>query len=382
MVTKIHNYAETLADDPPNRRRDGLSKLYFLSRSKWDLIQSIAVNEILHDGLVEPLVFNPFPIDILIHQILSLLKEQNGLTIQSITYEISKNAVFKNVSDNELKILLNHLEEQDLIQYSNREYIIGFEGERLINRKDFYAIFETKEDYSVIFKNKVIGSLPLNMQIRPDSNIFLAAKIWSIVEVDIKSKKIFVIKAQDGRKPKFDGEGLGRNAMIEDKMFELITTNYAPNNLEESSKDGLNEIRQEFSIFNIRLPKIERPVYIDGESIKFYPFAGNAVNLTLIALYQSLINQDAQWDYDGVAIEMKSTEKEIRQINEYIVSNPSNIDELLSLIISEKSENINTSKWSRYLPLSLKRKLLKQTYYDLDGTIDFIKNIELMAFYA
>lgn len=358
-------------------RRNGVSNLMFLSRSKWDLVQSIAINEILHEGIVEPLIFNSYPVDILIHQLLSIIKECNGLSYASIIKAISKNDVFKNIPNNEIESLLKYLIENELLQYSNREYIIGFEGERLINRKDFYAIFETKEDYSVIYKNRVIGSLPLTVQIRPDSNIFLAAKIWSITEVDLKSKKIYVVKAQDGRKPKFEGEGLGRNAMIEMKMLELITSNYKPNDLDDSALVGLKEIRQHFSGYNIVNATIERPLYIDDDVSKFYPFAGSAVNNTLLVLYQKLIDEKINWDSESVAFEMRQSLKELSNTNKFITSNPEKIDRILSNVISELSDTLNTSKWSKYLPIKLKCKLLKQTLFDLESTLQFLNKVSI-----
>lgn len=361
-------------------RRDGKSKLKFLTRSKWDLVQSIAINELLYQSIIEPLEFNNFPVDILIHQILSTLKEKNGLSKELLEKCIKTNHVFRNINNIEYCSLLSHLEKLELIQYSNREYIIGYEGERLINRKEFYAIFETTEDFSVVHKNKVIGSLPFTIQIRPESNIYLAAKIWSITEVDFKQKKIFVKRAQDGRKPKFDGKGLGRNKLIEDKMIEIVTSEYIPNDLEESSIEGLKEMRKDFSIFEISNSEKERPVVVDGDGLSVFPFGGDIINQTLFVIYSSFLDDTIEWDNDKVALCINTDFKTFISTNERILESSTVLGEKLKEVIIEKLDSYNTSKWSKYLPPELKYKLLLISFFDIEATLNYLEAVRFISY--
>jgi ATP-dependent Lhr-like helicase len=87
------------------------------------------------------------------------------------------------------------------------EVIIGVEGEKVVNSRDFYSVFKTEENFKVVNAGNTIGEIPFSPQIIEDENILLSAKIWKIKFVDHKAKKIEVIPTKDGKKPMFFGGG-------------------------------------------------------------------------------------------------------------------------------------------------------------------------------
>ena len=92
-----------------------------------------------------------------------------------------------------LKKFLITLLKIDFLEKLQQEVIIGVEGEKVVNSRDFYSVFKTEENFKVVNAGNTIGEIPFSPQIVEDENILLAAKIWKIKFVDFKSKKIEVI---------------------------------------------------------------------------------------------------------------------------------------------------------------------------------------------
>jgi len=106
--------------------------------------------------------------------------------------------VFKDITSEEFDDIIGHLIETDMLERLGQEVIIGLEGERIVNSRGFYSVFATEIHFKVLHEGKSIGDLPSSSPITIEDNILLAAKIWKVVDIDFRSRKIFVKPTNDG----------------------------------------------------------------------------------------------------------------------------------------------------------------------------------------
>jgi ATP-dependent Lhr-like helicase len=181
-------------------RKTQKSKLTVYSLDQWQLLQNLACYELLKEGFLEPNQ-EIKRYDILVQQVLSILKQTSGIERGELISKLSKNWAFREITQNEIQKIIDHLIKLEIIEDLQRELILGIQSQYLVTSKDFYAIFEAKKGFQVINNGKTIGELdPPAFGKGGDyigENVFLSAQIWNIVDVDDKKRKFFVERARD-----------------------------------------------------------------------------------------------------------------------------------------------------------------------------------------
>ncbi|RPJ72311.1 MAG: DEAD/DEAH box helicase, partial [Alphaproteobacteria bacterium] len=105
-----------------------------------ELIQAIALIELMKDKWVEPSDKHIEDYSTLIQQILSLIVERGGIDTKEMYRLLCTKNTFGNIPIERFIQLLRDLGANDLIeQTENGEIILGLSGERLTSRYDFYA---------------------------------------------------------------------------------------------------------------------------------------------------------------------------------------------------------------------------------------------------
>lgn len=355
-------------------RKTGESNLLLYATNEWSLLQSIACIELYKDGFIEPLRDITFAYDVLLQQILSIVKEHTGITVSILKQVLRKDVAFKAISDSKINDLLKFLLEQEIIEKIQDELIIGIEGEKIVNSRDFYSLFDSEDNYVVEFKGSRVGELPLSPQLIPNENVFLAAKIWKIQEINSESKRIYVIPAKDGKKPKFFGYGGEIHNRVREKMFEIIRGVQSFTYLDSSAIECLQVLRKKFSILNEK-PGIYRPIFIKGDKSLWYTFTGTRINRTLDLLFKmkghtNILFTDSETSFtttdnlEQVVLEARNTD--YNQINEYLMS-----------VLDQPENTIPLGKFTKLLPLEIQADYLIKNYYDIDDTNKFIQMVQL-----
>lgn len=88
---------------------------------------------------------------------------------------------------------------------------------------------------------------------------FTPARIWKITFIDQKAKKIGVIPAKDGKKPKFFGGGGAICQRIRKKMLQIIYSKDNYEFLDPLGREEIDALRKDFSVFDIKNLHAERP---------------------------------------------------------------------------------------------------------------------------
>lgn len=357
------------------RREGRASNLYLYSTDKWSLLQSLACWLLYTEKYIEPIEVIEKPYDVLLHQILSVIKGSSGLYLTELLRKIAQNPTFSLIPEGEVKNIIDHLLQIDFLEKSGNEYIIGVEGEKMVNTKDFYSLFHTPTFFKVSSQGVKIGELPLTSQVREDENVYLSAKIWKIKYIDFEFKKIEVIPAKDGKKPLFFGDAADTSHLIRKKMLEIIFSEENYEFLDQAGQDILQDLRAEFSIFGIHDVETQRPVLNSNDNLFFYSFAGSQINKTICLLLDQI---GIEYTHDDSSSVFKILHPESDPMEKLKTTelNGDQINEILTKQLEINPGLINISKWGAYLPMELQVELLKNKLYDFENCFCFLNHTE------
>jgi ATP-dependent helicase Lhr and Lhr-like helicase len=358
------------------RREGKASNLFLYATDKWSLLQSVACWLLHEESYIEPISVKKKPYDVLVHQILSIVKGNSGILPSQLLQEIINNAAFCNIETVEIEEITNYLVAIDFLEKIGQELIIGVEGEKVVNNKDFYSLFKTETFLRVINRGINIGELPLTPQIQIDENVFLSAKIWKIIDVDLKSKKIEVMPANDGKKPLFFGNASDTAHKIRQKMFEILFTDKQYDFLDKTNLEILKEQRKYFSVFEVNNINIDRPLKSDNNTFTFYSFAGSKINKSLHFILKTMGIESVLID-DESSFRMAENDKQ-RFISALENLNTIDFSPALMELLRESPAVLEFSKWAAYLPSKYQIEILKENYFDFEGCNNFLQNLNFI----
>lgn len=345
------------------RREGEKSVLHLYATSDWDLLQSLACWLLYKEGFIEPPVVNDKPYDLLLHQVLSIAKGHSGIRIIELYKQIRENYAFNGIEQNEILEIISHLIDIDFLEKLHDEVIIGIEGEKIVNSREFYSVFKTEENFKVVNAGNTIGDMPFSPQIRKDENILLAARIWKITDVDFETKKIHVVKANDGRKPKFFGGGGNVHPRIRQKMMDILFSTEVFPELNAECVAEISRMRKDFSVFAISDTLTERPFMVEDQKVTLFTFTGSQANRTIYFLLQ-LAGVKTIFDDQSSSFEINMSKEEFLKCWENLKVPMEQIDNHVAAFVRENSAALGFSKWGGWLPDGLKIQLCKNHQFD------------------
>ncbi|EMY70165.1 DEAD/DEAH box helicase [Leptospira vanthielii] len=359
-------------------RKDGQSSNLFLyATNDWSLLQSLACWALYKENFIEPPQINEKPYDILLHQALSIAKGKSGINISELTNQLKGNFAFKQIEQMEIEEILHHLIKINFLEKLRHEVIIGIEGEKIVNSRDFYSVFKVEENFKVLSVGNSIGEIPFSPQVQEDENILLAAKIWKIIFIDHSAKKIEVRPANDGKKPMFFGSEVLTHNRIREKMFEILYSDVEYTFLDQQSLDEIKNLRNFFASFKIQNLKAEKPLLIANNSLTLYTFTGTKINRTIQFLLD-IAGFKNQLEYNNCSFEIKASKEVIQSKWNSLVTPILNIDKHIFSLLQSNPSILDFSKWGSFLPDHFKVMLIKNRYFDFKETEEFLTRTTLI----
>ncbi|GAA4443326.1 DEAD/DEAH box helicase [Pontibacter saemangeumensis] len=357
------------------RREGEKSQLLLYATDKWSLLQSLACWLLYQEGYIEPVRTAVKPYDILLHQALSTVKGASGCMREELTRRLMDNHAFTEITETEIHEIIQELVQHEWLEVLHRELIIGVEGERAVNTREFYSVFKTEPSFKVVNAGKAIGQIPLTEQVREDENILLAARIWKIKYVDLKAKKIEVTPASDGKKPIFFGGGGTVDARVRQKMLQILFADTAYSELDEPSQEAIAELRKDFAVFPLSDHSTERPVLEKELQTTFYTFASTKVNRSLAFLLDCL---DLGYDYDehSSSFTLSVSPTLLADLFEQLVLFIDDVDFHLEQAVQQNESLLDFSKWGAMLPVKFKGEILKERYYDFGEARKLLSSVK------
>ncbi|OGX86775.1 DEAD/DEAH box helicase [Hymenobacter lapidarius] len=377
QVDAAHSIASLIQRVGRSGRRAGeQSELLLYATKPWSLLQSLACWLLYREGFVEPLRTATKPYDLVLHQALSITKQLSGCSEADLVARLQANAAFATITADEIAEILAELVRIDWLERLPRELIIGVAGEFTVNSRDFYSVFQTELAFKVQHAGKTIGEIPLTPQVRENENLLLAAKIWKIKYIDVPTKKIEVIPAHDGKRPIFLGGGGVVDARVREKMLQLLRTASTHPELDQPSQQELRELRQEFAAFGFTDDPNDRPVLVKEEKLVLYTFTSTKINRSL-AFLLNVLDVPVPYDYDEPTSSFTLTLPPARlpELLEQLRLYAQDVEVHLVAAIQENPGLLDFAKWGASLPTYYQSEVLKERYFDFEGTATFLQNL-------
>ncbi len=335
----------------------------------WDFIRTIAIIELYtKDHWMEPIYPHNHAYNLLYHQTMSHLKSSGEISAAGLAQTILSLGCFKHISQEDYKCLLSYLIDTEHLQRTERGgLIIGREGEKIVNSHHFLTVFLAPEYLLVKDENRTIGTVD---KVYPVGIRFaLAGLTWETVDVNIKSKVIFVkrvpgISVVDWDMD-FDAE---LHTTLVRKIRGILQTDMQYPYLSERCRERLIEIqyiaRNSGILDNLIMP-------LSDTKYAVFPWVGTRQLLTLhYALLKRKIKNKLPWmSCIYLEVNFKGTSDELKNIIHDILSTDLNLYDL------PLPDNIQIrGKYNEFIPQHLLRKQFVEDYLDFEGLKD---NIEI-----
>ncbi|MGI4739931.1 MAG: DEAD/DEAH box helicase [Janthinobacterium lividum] len=361
-------------------RRDGAaSQLLLYATNPWSLLQSLACWQLYQEGFVEPLRQARQPYDLLLHQALSIVKERGGLARPALLRALTSNAAFAEITAAAADEILTELIRLNWLELLGQELIIGVEGEFTVNSREFYSVFKSEPAFKVVHAAKTVGEIPYSPQVQDGENLFLAARTWKIQFVDLGARRIEVVPAHDGKKPLFFGGAGTVHPRIRQQMLLLLASDGPHPELNAPSREALRQLRQEFASAGLpATPTHERPVVVKDSYLVLYTFSGTRINRSLVFLLRALDVEFIANEADS-SFQLALKPSLLPALFEQLRLFAEDIDFHLQTAVAENPMLLDFAKWSTALPLPYQCEILKERYFDFEGTKDFLRDTVLVT---
>ncbi len=378
QIDATHSIASLIQRVGRSGRMDGeSSNLFLYATNQWSLLQSIACWLLYKEGFIEPPEKNEKPYDILVHQALSITKGHSGILLTELIKQLKENSAFNSIEKSEIEEILQYLIEIDFLEKIQHEVIIGVDGEKVVNSREFYSVFKIEENFKVVNAGNSIGEIPFSPQIIEDENILLSAKIWKIKFVDHKSKKIEVIPARDGKKPMFFGGSGVVHQKIREKMFEVLYSKTEFDFLDKASFDEVEIMRKDFAVFEIKDLQFERPILAADKHLQLFTFTGTRINRA-IQMLLNIAGIKNTLDDRSSSFEIEVTKQELISKLNYLSFSLTDIDTHISTLLETNPTLLDFSKWGEFLPYKYKIELVNNRYFDVHEAMGLLRSLKLV----
>ena len=338
---------------------DSEGALYHL---RANLVQNIAVMELLRDRIYENPVVNKTHLSTLIQQVLSLVASYNCFYPKEGWEILCYRGAFKNITPHIFVDLLKCLGEQGIIsQLNTGQIIVGKEGEKLLRRMDFYTAFVAPVDYNVINSedSKSVGMIQAIPQV--NQALLLAGKRWIVERVDENGRNIYVTRIKTGGAISFASEVPEVDEIITRKMRDIYLSDEKYLYVDAISESHL-ELQKAREFF--RKSKLDMNCF-SGNTL--FTWAGAKVNRTIALMCKLRLHYCP--DYNHIIIG-GIVPKDIDRILSYPKPKGEDLAALVSRSFKEKQ------KYDKYLSDDLMNFEYANTWLDVDKAWDELKKLK------
>ncbi len=328
-----------------------------------DTIQAIAMIELMFKRWNEPPNTKRLHLSTLMHQILALICQHGGITAQQAWALLIESKIFPNVDKPLFIQLLKRMGDSEvklLEQASDGTLLLGAEGERITASFDFYAVFETPEEYRVMHGGRELGRLPMVLPYQEGNLLIFGGRYWRVLQVDLSHREILVEKGKGGIPPKFGGEGGPQSDIVVAEMRRIYEDIAIPRYLDKNAIDLLHQARRTFTQYELA----SRYVIQREDSFLLFPWLGSAGQRTLqLALMTQGLNANSQ----STAISVEKCEKhELKKALAKIADSGAINAEELAKFLPEKI----IDKFDHFLDPDLQTRNFASVSLDTSKTIE------------
>ncbi len=328
----------------------------------WEFLRTIAIIELyIRDHWIEPIPPKHHAYNLLYHQTMSCLKSNGEMSPAGLAQAVLSLEPFRYISQVDYRYLLRHLLEiQQLERTENGGLLIGREGEKVVNSYKFLTVFLAPEYFLVKDGNRAIGTVdkPYPVGVR----FALAGMSWETVDINVKSKVIFVKRVRGISVVDWDVDfDVELHTVLVRKIRSVLESDDSYLYLSERCRERLSEIRYIARNSGI----LHQPVTpLSDKKYAVFPWVGTRQLFSLhYALLQRKIRSRLLWrSCIYLEVVFGGSGEELENIIKDIVRSDPDPD---TLPLPDKIQV--RGKYNEFVPAELLRKQFVEDYLDFEG---------------
>lgn len=246
-------------------------------------ILAVAAIRLLLARFIEPPGGGRFLASALLHQILSVIAERGGARADALFRALCGPGPFGAVSPALFTRMLRAMGPSGarlVEQAPDGLLMLGEAGEKLVGSRDFYALFESGDEWRLVTAGRPLGTIPLHNPVAADTLLVFAGRRWIVRAVDERAHVIDVAPHQGGRIPSFErGTAEPIHDRLAAEMLEVYRDSAVPNWLDAGAAEFLGQGRAAFR----RLGDDRVRIIANGQQTHLLTWRGTRVNGLLAA---------------------------------------------------------------------------------------------------
>ncbi|RAH95950.1 DEAD/DEAH box helicase [Acuticoccus sediminis] len=322
-----------------------------LDRIRPEVVRAVAAVRLLVAKFVEPPGTSPALATVALHQTLSIIVERGGERADRIYATLCGSGPLSAITAKDFGVLLRGMASPQvrlIEQAPDGTIMLGEMGERLTSGRDFYAIFDSDQEWRLVASGRPLGTIPLSNVVSIGSLLGFAGRRWRVESVDDAAHVLDVAPHPSGRLPKFDRLSVeGIHDRLATEMRTVWMASDAPAYLDQVAAEFLREGRAAFRELSLETKRIV-PAASDTHVLLW---RGAAFSSTFAVALTSAGLECEVHDF-GVTIADTSPVEAAAILGQMAAAPPPNADDL-----SEFVGNLKTAKFDEYVPDSLLRAL-------------------------
>lgn len=363
-------------------RREGKVAHYeFIAVNKEALLKSIALVELARKKWVESVHFPFHSYHVLIQQVFSSVKENNGASQHQLLQLLKYRFNFSAIQEKEFIQFLDELVSNDCLELVDGTYFLSDKLDEQFSRRnymDICSVFETTKEFIVKYQNRDIGTLDpwfVNIYYKETEPFvfILNGLVWKVAEIDFNRFIMHVKEADKGTIPIWLGSGQKVSFEIAQQILKILSGYENYPYLDQNAKNKLKEYRTDFQYFGMKPGNIVIEEEPKGYTI--YTFAGDVINYTIATFLKEYTGTEIKSDYQKINIKIK----------DYPYNNlESNIEKVKNMATRESLEilkkfvgDIKLAKFQKYLPKFAEEQYLVEQLFDTKKMKEYLCNVEI-----
>jgi ATP-dependent Lhr-like helicase len=319
-----------------------------LVRLRLGTVRAVAAVRLLVAGFVEPPAADASLLTVALHQTLSIITERGGARADRLFGLLCQPGQFGAIGQRDFVDLLRcaATDEAALVEQArDGTLMLGLKGERLVQGRDFYAVFESDEEWRLVAGGASLGTLPIVNVLGVGSIVGFAGRRWRVVAVDDVGKVLQVVPHRAGRVPIFDrlsSEPIHDRLVAE--MREVYLDADVPPYLDPAARDLLQEGREAFASLGLA----ESRSLASGHDCQIFLWRGTMVN-SIVAVILTCAGFACEADDVGVTV-LDRTCDEVEAFLEGLIDVPD------PDTVAAFAQNLRTAKYDQQISDDLLRR--------------------------
>lgn len=366
------------------RRGGAAANTTFLCEDSDTVLQSVALIELAREGWVESVTVSPRCWQVLVHQLMAMALERQGVPVEDAWAHLSRVADFAGITRAEFDGLLAHLQRRDYLFDAGGLLVFGIAGEKTFGRRNFmemYAVFSTPRLFTVKTQQGAdLGTIEQDFVDRlvPKISAFLlAGRPWLVESVLWKDKVVLVSAAPEGVKPTWGAklpQLIGHRLCR--RMRDVLLDDAEYPYLHPTAQVALRGLRRE------RRPSLERPeptlAYVGGVA-SWWTWAGGRINHTLKHAIELKTGWRVVADNFHLRLEGDVTPQKVNPLLDEMRGQAFWDDPGFSAALLAKLPDYRLSKFQPAMPDAAAREMVAYYLLDVPGALAFLQSLSEAA---